>query len=64
MLSFGGQELDKNGHGRITTEILEGQRFYYAEDHHQQYLRKVPKGYCHLKGTGVSCPIEDREDEQ
>eukprot|EP00066_Takifugu_rubripes_P001535 XP_003962776.1 PREDICTED: mitochondrial peptide methionine sulfoxide reductase-like [Takifugu rubripes] len=57
------QELDKEGHGRITTEILEGQHFYYAEDHHQQYLKKVPKGYCALRGTGISCPIEDREDE-
>lgn len=64
MLFFCGQELDKKGHGRITTEILEGQHFYYAEDYHQQYLKKVPKGYCQLKGTGVSCPIEDRKDEQ
>uniref|UniRef100_A0A8C3AT71 Mitochondrial peptide methionine sulfoxide reductase n=2 Tax=Cyclopterus lumpus TaxID=8103 RepID=A0A8C3AT71_CYCLU len=57
------QELDKNGYGRITTEIREGQLFYYAEDSHQQYLKKVPKGYCSLKGTGVSCPIGARKDE-
>ncbi|XP_034087571.1 mitochondrial peptide methionine sulfoxide reductase isoform X2 [Gymnodraco acuticeps] len=57
------QELDKKGYGPITTEILEGQQFYYAEDHHQQYLKKVPKGYCGLKGTGVSCPIGARKDE-
>ncbi|CAJ1073435.1 LOW QUALITY PROTEIN: peptide methionine sulfoxide reductase MsrA [Xyrichtys novacula] len=50
------QELDKKGHGTITTEILEGQQFYYAEDYHQQYLKKKPKGYCGLKGIGVSCP--------
>ena len=31
--------------------------FYYAEDYHQQYLAKVPNGYCGLGGTGVSCPI-------
>ena len=31
--------------------------FYYAEDYHQQYLHKVPHGYCGLGGTGVSCPI-------
>uniref|UniRef100_A0A3B5AM83 peptide-methionine (S)-S-oxide reductase n=1 Tax=Stegastes partitus TaxID=144197 RepID=A0A3B5AM83_9TELE len=43
------QELDKKGYGPITTEILEGQQFYYAEDHHQQYLKKVPKGYCARK---------------
>nr|XP_046268914.1 peptide methionine sulfoxide reductase MsrA 1 isoform X1 [Scatophagus argus] len=57
------QELDKKGYRAISTEILEGQQFYYAEDYHQQYLKKVPKGYCGLKGTGVSCPIEARKDE-
>ena len=31
--------------------------FYYAEDYHQQYLAKVPNGYCGLGGTGVTCPI-------
>ncbi|XP_075257646.1 mitochondrial peptide methionine sulfoxide reductase-like [Convolutriloba macropyga] len=41
---------------RITTEIKEAGPFYYAEDYHQQYLHKVPGGYCGLKGTGVSCP--------
>jgi peptide-methionine (S)-S-oxide reductase len=25
--------------------------------YHQQYLHKVPNGYCGLGGTGVSCPI-------
>uniref|UniRef100_A0A1A7WFE5 Mitochondrial peptide methionine sulfoxide reductase n=1 Tax=Iconisemion striatum TaxID=60296 RepID=A0A1A7WFE5_9TELE len=57
------QELDKKGYGLITTEILEGRQFYYAEDYHQQYLKKVPKGYCGLKGTGVSCPIQGKKDE-
>ncbi|XP_037342690.2 mitochondrial peptide methionine sulfoxide reductase isoform X3 [Pungitius pungitius] len=57
------QELDKKGYGQITTEIREGQLFYYAEDYHQQYLKKVPKGYCGLKGTGVSCPIGAGKDE-
>ncbi len=31
--------------------------FYYAEDYHQQYLHKVPNGYCGLSGTGVTCPV-------
>ena len=34
--------------------------FYYAEDYHQQYLHKVPNGYCGLAGTGVSCQIPRR----
>ena len=41
----------------ITTEIAEAGAFYYAEPYHQQYLSKVPNGYCGLGGTGVSCPI-------
>jgi peptide-methionine (S)-S-oxide reductase len=49
--------LAKAGYGEITTEIAEAGRFYYAEDYHQQYLDKVPNGYCGLGGTGVSCPI-------
>ncbi|HWI23133.1 MAG TPA: peptide-methionine (S)-S-oxide reductase MsrA [Baekduia sp.] len=52
-------ELTKAGHGEITTEIepLELDDFYYAEAYHQQYLHKVPNGYCGLGGMGVSCPI-------
>ena len=49
--------LSKAGYGEITTEILDAPPFYYAEDHHQQYLAKNPNGYCGLGGTGVSCPI-------
>ena len=37
----------------ITTEILDLEEFYYAEDYHQQYLAKEPAGYCGLGGTGV-----------
>jgi len=43
--------------GEITTEIVAAPEFYYAEDYHQQYLAKNPRGYCGLGGTGVSCPI-------
>jgi peptide methionine sulfoxide reductase MsrA len=28
-----------------------------AEDYHQQYLYKVPNGYCPDHSTGVSCPV-------
>jgi peptide-methionine (S)-S-oxide reductase len=45
------------GYGKITTEIREAQKFFYAEDYHQQYLAKNPGGYCGLGGTGVSCPV-------
>jgi peptide-methionine (S)-S-oxide reductase len=49
--------LRERGLGSITTEVAQAGDFYYAEDYHQQYLHKVPNGYCGLKGTGVSCPI-------
>ncbi|XP_005562657.2 mitochondrial peptide methionine sulfoxide reductase isoform X11 [Macaca fascicularis] len=49
--------LSEHGFGPITTDIREGQIFYYAEDYHQQYLSKNPNGYCGLGGTGVSCPM-------
>jgi peptide-methionine (S)-S-oxide reductase len=49
--------LRDSGYEDITTEIEEASAFYPAEDYHQQYLHKVPGGYCGLGGTGVSCPI-------
>ena len=49
--------LNESGFGEITTEIRPAGEFFYAEDYHQQYLAKVPNGYCGLGGTGVSCPI-------
>ncbi len=48
--------LDERGLGSITTEIRPAGPFYFAEMDHQQYLSKVPNGYCGLGGTGVSCP--------
>jgi len=45
------------GHPPITTEVAAAPPFYYAEDYHQQYLAKVPGGYCGLGGTGVRCPL-------
>jgi peptide-methionine (S)-S-oxide reductase len=52
-----GSALTKAGRGAITTEILPAGEFYPAEDYHQQYLHKVPNGYCGIAGTGVSCPV-------
>lgn len=53
------------GYGELTTEITplsgtgapdEGEpRFYYAEEYHQQYLIRVPNGYCPVHATGVNC---------
>jgi len=49
-----GDLLQTAGHGKITTEIMSAPEFYYAEDYHQQYLAKNPRGYCGLGGTGVT----------
>jgi peptide-methionine (S)-S-oxide reductase len=51
------EQLSRAGYGPITTEIVDGGSFYYAEDYHQQYLAKHPGGYCGMGGTGVSCPV-------
>jgi peptide-methionine (S)-S-oxide reductase len=51
------RELKARRFDAITTEILDAPAFYFAEDYHQQYLAKNPRGYCGLGGTGVSCPI-------
>ena len=48
------KQLKQNKLGKITTEILKFDKFYYAEDYHQQYLAKNPDGYCGLKGLGIS----------
>jgi peptide-methionine (S)-S-oxide reductase len=50
-------ELTTAGYGEITTEIRPAPEFYFAEDYHQQYLAKNPRGYCPDHSTGVSCPI-------
>ncbi len=49
--------LSARGFGAAATEIEPAGEFYFAEDYHQQYLAKNPRGYCGHGGTGVSCPI-------
>jgi peptide-methionine (S)-S-oxide reductase len=49
-------ELTKRGYPAITTEIKPAVEYFYAEDHHQQYLLKNPFGYrCH-SATGIKVP--------
>ena len=50
--------ISERGYGDITTQIAPASDFeyFYAEDHHQQYLYKVPNGYrCHAN-TGLALP--------
>ncbi|MBO0824200.1 MAG: peptide-methionine (S)-S-oxide reductase MsrA [Actinobacteria bacterium] len=54
------KSLAQAGYGEITTEIVPAGEYYFAEDYHQQYLYKVPNGYCPDHGTGVTCAIAPR----
>ena len=51
------RELAAAGFPPITSEVVDAPEFYYAEDYHQQYLARNPRGYCGHGGTGVSCPL-------
>jgi len=51
------KRLQEAGLGPVTTEIAPAGPFYFAEDYHQQYLHKVPNGYCGIAGTGVACQV-------
>jgi peptide-methionine (S)-S-oxide reductase len=51
------QRLSEAGYGQITTDVVDAPEFYFAEDYHQQYLAKNPRGYCPDHSTGVSCPV-------
>eukprot|EP00466_Bigelowiella_natans_P014989 jgi/Bigna1/57041/fgenesh1_pm.2_\ len=51
------EALSKKNFGRIQTEILPAETFYYAEDYHQQYDAKPGnREYCGLRPTGVVMP--------
>ncbi len=52
------EQLSKAGYNEIKTEIVDASSnpFYYAEDYHQQYLDKDPRGYCPNHATGVKLP--------
>ena len=49
-----------NDNRPITTEIAVEKKFYFAEEHHQQYLAKNPDGYCGLGGIEVCLPEDEK----
>jgi peptide-methionine (S)-S-oxide reductase len=53
-------QLRAAGYGEVTTEIVgpPAPEFFFAEDYHQQYLQKVPNGYCPNHSTGVTLPAD------
>jgi peptide methionine sulfoxide reductase msrA/msrB len=58
--------LTTAGFGEITTEIQKLDKFYKAEDYHQDYLAKNPNGYCPNHSTGVKFAkktLNDKDNE-
>ena len=51
--------LTKSGYGKIVTDIKPLTKFYRAEEYHQDYLVKNPKGYCPDHSTGVRFAVEE-----
>ena len=53
--------LSQEGYGEIKTEIKTLEKFYEAEEYHQDYLVKNPNGYCPDLSTGVV--FEDKNNQ-
>lgn len=51
-------ELDK----KIVTELEPLKNFYIAEDHHQDYLKNNPGGYCHIDFSTLS-ELPEKQDK-
>ncbi|SMM99774.1 Peptide methionine sulfoxide reductase MsrA [uncultured Candidatus Thioglobus sp.] len=50
--------LTQKGLGKIVTELEPLEKFWAAEDYHQDYLAKNPNGYCPNHRTGVKFASE------
>ena len=51
------ESLSERNLGMITTEVKIEDKYFLAEEYHQQYLDKNPNGYCGLGGTGCELRI-------
>ena len=54
------QLLSKADYGKIVTQIKPLERFYSAEEYHQNYLEENPNGYCPDHSTGVVFTQSDK----
>lgn len=43
------EEIQKKYDKKIVTEVKPLEKYYKAEEYHQDYLQKNPNGYCHIK---------------
>ncbi|MGB5867083.1 MAG: peptide-methionine (S)-S-oxide reductase MsrA, partial [Arcobacteraceae bacterium] len=56
--------LKEHGYGKIVTEIKPLEKFYDAENYHQDYLKNNPNGYCPDHSTGVKFSKADIVDKK
>jgi len=56
--------LKEHGFGNIVTEVKPLEKFWPAEEYHQDYLKKNPNGYCPSHATGVKFEQEKKKIEQ
>ncbi|KAA0456396.1 MAG: peptide-methionine (S)-S-oxide reductase MsrA [Candidatus Thioglobus sp.] len=56
--------LNQKGFGAITTELKPVDKFWAAEDYHQNYLANNPNGYCPNHRTGIEFVIPSSGSEQ
>jgi peptide methionine sulfoxide reductase msrA/msrB len=56
--------LNEHGYKDIVTEIKPLQKFWIAENYHQDYLKNNPNGYCPDHSTGVKFSKSDEVDKK
>lgn len=47
-------EIEKASYDQFVVEIKPLKNYYTAEDYHQKYLDKNPRGYCHINPVRIS----------
>lgn len=52
-------EVQKNYHRKIATELEPLEHYYLAEEYHQDYLARNPGGYCHIDFSSLEDPGEE-----
>lgn len=43
------EDIQRNYDKKVVTEVKPLEKYYVAEEYHQKYLKKNPRGYCHIK---------------
>ena len=51
-------QLAQKYEDKIQVEVMPLQNYYKAEEYHQDYLKKNPRGYCHINLALADEPLE------